>query len=36
MAEIIRLRGRTNHGKNRIHEHGEMWEVLDWFYHGGG
>ena len=30
MAEIIRLRGRTNHGKNRVHEHGEVWEVLDW------
>lgn len=30
MAEIIRLRGKTNHGKNRVREHGEVWEVLDW------
>ena len=25
---IIKLTGKTNHGKNRIREHGEFWEVL--------
>jgi hypothetical protein len=27
---IIRLRGKTNHGKNRVRENGELWKVLDW------
>ena len=26
---MIKLTGRTNHGKNRIREHGELWEVLE-------
>ena len=26
---IIRLKGKTGHGKNRVREHGELWEVLD-------
>ena len=25
----IRLKGITGHGKNRIREHGELWEVLE-------
>jgi len=25
---IITLKGLTNHGKNRIREHGDQWEVL--------
>ena len=26
---IIKLKGVTNHGKNRIHEHGNEWAVLE-------
>ncbi len=26
---IIKLRGITRHGKNRIHEHGDEWKVLE-------
>lgn len=26
---IIKLRGITNHGKNRIREHGAEWRVLE-------
>jgi hypothetical protein len=26
---ILTLKGLTNHGKNRIREHGDKWEVLD-------
>lgn len=26
---IIKLRGITNHGKNRIREHGEEWRVIE-------
>jgi len=26
---FIFLKGKTNHGKNRIREHGDKWEVLD-------
>ena len=26
---MIRLKGITGHGKNRIREHGELWEVLE-------
>jgi len=26
--EIWTLKGLTNHGKNRIREHGDRWEVL--------
>jgi len=26
---IITLKGITRHGKNRVHEHGDQWEVLD-------
>ena len=28
MEKIITLKGITRHGKNRIHEHGDQWEVL--------
>ena len=24
----IKLKGITRHGKNRIHEHGDVWEVV--------
>ena len=27
--ELLRLKGVTGHGKNRIREHGEEWLVLD-------
>ena len=26
---MIKLTGITNHGKNRIREHGDLWEVLE-------
>lgn len=26
---LIRLKGRSQHGKNRVHQFGEMWEVMD-------
>jgi len=26
---ILTLKGKTGHGKNRIREHGDKWEVLD-------
>ena len=26
---IIKLTGKTNHGKNRVREHGDLWEVLE-------
>jgi len=26
---ILTLKGITNHGKNRIREHGDKWEVLE-------
>ena len=26
---ILTLKGKTGHGKNRIREHGELWEVLE-------
>lgn len=26
---IIKLNGVTKHGKNRIHEHGNMWRVIE-------
>ncbi len=26
---IIKLRGVTRHGKNRIHEHGDTWRVIE-------
>ena len=29
---ILTLKGKTNKGKNRIREHGEVWEVLEWEY----
>tara|TARA_R110000851_G_scaffold23591_3_gene68951 strand:- start:1033 stop:1239 length:207 start_codon:yes stop_codon:yes gene_type:complete len=28
IGEIVKLKGRTGHGKNRIREQGELWEVL--------
>jgi hypothetical protein len=30
MGDIIKIQGVTRHGKNRVHEHGEMWEVTQW------
>jgi hypothetical protein len=30
MGDIIKIRGLNRHGKNRVHEHGEMWEVTEW------
>ena len=30
MGDIIKIRGLTRHGKNRVREHGEMWEVTEW------
>jgi len=29
MVDTIVLRGKTRHGKNRINQHGEVWEVVD-------
>lgn len=26
---IVKLKGITNHGKNRIREHGEIWKVIE-------
>ena len=26
---MIKLTGKTNHGRNRIREHGDLWEVLE-------
>lgn len=26
---IIKIKGITKHGKNRVHEHGEEWTVLE-------
>ena len=26
---ILTLKGKTGHGKNRVREHGELWEVLE-------
>ena len=26
---MIKLKGITGHGKNRIREHGDLWEVLE-------
>jgi hypothetical protein len=26
---IIKLKGVTRHGKNRIHEHGDTWRVIE-------
>ena len=26
---VVKLTGKTNHGKNRVREHGSKWEVLD-------
>tara|TARA_R110000744_G_scaffold76837_1_gene152068 strand:+ start:902 stop:1096 length:195 start_codon:yes stop_codon:yes gene_type:complete len=27
--KTVRLKGLTGHGKNRVREHGELWEVLE-------
>ena len=27
MTSILRLKGISNHGKNRVKEHGELWKV---------
>lgn len=27
MTSILRLKGISNHGKNRVREHGELWKV---------
>ena len=29
MMKTVRLKGLTGHGKNRVREHGELWEVLE-------
>jgi hypothetical protein len=29
MAKILELTGISNHGKNRIREHGELWRVCE-------
>jgi len=29
MGNIITLKGLTGHGKNRVREHGEKWEVVE-------
>lgn len=26
---IVRIKGITKHGKNRVHEHGDEWKVLE-------
>ena len=26
---VVILTGKTNHGKNRVREHGSKWEVMD-------
>ena len=26
---MIKLTGKTDHGRNRIREHGDLWEVLE-------
>tara|TARA_R100001369_G_scaffold92390_2_gene137177 strand:+ start:1170 stop:1367 length:198 start_codon:yes stop_codon:yes gene_type:complete len=28
----IKLEGSTLKGKNRVKEHGQWWDVLDWFH----
>ncbi len=27
--KILRLTGKTGHGKNRVNEHGDLWNVLE-------
>ena len=27
MPSLLKLKGKTRHGKNRIHQHGEIWRV---------
>jgi hypothetical protein len=29
IGDFVRLRGKTRHGKNRINQHGDVWEVVD-------
>ncbi len=29
---LIKIEGITRKGKNRVKEHGEWWEVLDWIH----
>ena len=29
IGDNLRLAGKTRHGKNRIHENGDMWEVTN-------
>ena len=28
-GKIVKLQGKTRHGKNRVNEHGEFWQVLN-------
>ena len=28
-GKILKLQGKTRHGKNRVNQHGEFWQVLD-------
>lgn len=33
--QVLKLRGKSHKGKNRVKEHGELWLVLRWeFGHG--
>lgn len=27
-GKIVKLQGKTKHGKNRVNEHGKLWKVL--------
>ena len=29
IGDFVRLEGKSRHGKNRINQHGDVWEVLD-------
>lgn len=29
IGDFVRLKGKTRHGKNRINQHGDVWEVID-------
>ena len=26
----VKLKGKTRHGKNRVSQHGDLWEVVRW------
>ena len=29
IGDFVRLKGKSRHGKNRINQHGDVWEVVD-------